>query len=77
MSLSRDMSGHVGTLSGHFAYVGKYHEDKCLVLETCRDMSQDIYILMVGYVGRGIRKNIVEFRNPMAISVEFKPFVME
>eukprot|EP00956_Cyclotella_meneghiniana_P033048 scaffold92898_cov46-Cyclotella_meneghiniana.AAC.1 len=45
MSLSRDMSGHVGTLSGHFAYVRKYHEDKCLVLETCRDISQDIYIL--------------------------------
>ena len=48
MSLSRDMSGHVGTLSRHFAYVGKYHEDKCLVLETCRDMSQDIYILGFG-----------------------------
>eukprot|EP00956_Cyclotella_meneghiniana_P036441 scaffold125814_cov47-Cyclotella_meneghiniana.AAC.1 len=36
MSLSRDMSGHVAYLS--------HHEDKCLVLETCRDMSQDIYV---------------------------------
>lgn len=32
-------------LSPYFAYVGKYHADKCLVLDACRDKSQDIYIL--------------------------------
>eukprot|EP00956_Cyclotella_meneghiniana_P001515 scaffold1713_cov45-Cyclotella_meneghiniana.AAC.2 len=45
MSLSRDMSGHVGTLSAFCPICREISQRQCLVVETCRDMSRDIYIL--------------------------------
>ena len=40
ISLLRDMPGRVSYFSPYFAYVRKYHKDKCLVLETFRQFSE-------------------------------------